>query len=555
MSNIKRILGIAVMSGLAMFGTANADEIIVTEDIAVSTTWTADNVYNMQNQIFVLPGATLTIEAGTVIASETGVGGSLVVTRGAQIFVNGTQENPVIMTSTADVETWEDDPNHPTGKDPKTGTWREGVNEWGNLTILGNGLISGSHFDGEPIEVTIDQDGDPATTDDVITRTNTKVPDGLNRRQMEGLTAAFTGDPKVLFGGGDDDDDSGSISYLSLRYTGRVIGLGNELNGLSMGGIGRETDVDHVETMNNVDDGIETWGGTVNYKYVSVWNVGDDSIDIDQGWRGKAQFGLIVQGFSTNADQGSGVGDNCFETDGAEDSDAQPVTTSTIYNFTVVGQPIDGDGGTTWRDNVRIQYRNCIFMDLGDQLVKFDNDDGDGGNGYGFNGTLSWEDTWTTPYTETSSVNIGNANADELYTVQTSGNLAEITDSVFFNIAEEDFSEADARGVRDAENNNVTADSMPIRGLTRDEAVIRGPEDQLVMQRVLSINPSAANDATTSADTAPDDGFFTPAQYRGGFSPNPSENWLLGWTAADAFGMVSQEGASSVSNESWSQLK
>jgi hypothetical protein len=149
---------------------------------------------------------------------------------------------------------------------------------------------------------------------------------------MEGLVAAFPGDTKVLYGGGNDDDDSGSISYLSLRYGGKVVGLNNELNGLSLGGIGRNTDIHHVEIMNNVDDGIEIWGGTVNLKYFSIWNVGDDSLDIDQGWRGKAQFGLIVQGYSANAAQGSGVGDNCIEIDGAEQSDYQPVTTGTIYN-------------------------------------------------------------------------------------------------------------------------------------------------------------------------------------------------------------------------------
>ena len=53
-----------------------------------------------------------------------------------------------------------------------------------------------------------------------------------------------------------------------------------------------------------------------------------------------------MQGYSTNASQGSGVGDNCFETDGAEDSDWQPVTTGTIYNATVIGQPVDGDQAT-----------------------------------------------------------------------------------------------------------------------------------------------------------------------------------------------------------------
>ena len=155
----------------------------------------------------------------------------------------------------------------------------------------------------------------------------------------------------------------------------RCVGLANELNGLSLGGVGRGTEIDHVEIMNNVDDGIEIWGGTVNLKYVSIWNIGDDSFDVDEGWRGKAQFGLIVQGYCGTKSQGSGVGDNCFEMDGAEWASAQPVGAASIYNFTVIGQPIDGDDGDrTWRDNMRAQFGNCIFMDIGEggKIIKND---------------------------------------------------------------------------------------------------------------------------------------------------------------------------------------
>ena len=149
------------------------------------------------------------------------------------------------------------------------------------------------------------------------------------------------------YGGGDDDYDAGNLSYLSIRYAGRVVGLSNELNGLSLGAIGRNTKIHHIEVMNNVDDGIEIWGGTVDLKYVSIWNVGDDSFDVDQGWRGRAQFGLIVQGYSRNASQGSGLGDNIFEFDGAENSDAQPRTRAAIYNFTTIANTESGDGTTT----------------------------------------------------------------------------------------------------------------------------------------------------------------------------------------------------------------
>jgi hypothetical protein len=103
----------ALALGLALAGTASAAEIKVTANISTSTTWTANNTYNLQQQIYVLPGATLRIQAGTIVASDTGVGGSLAVARGGQIFVEGTAENPVIMTSKADVATWtNNDPKH-----------------------------------------------------------------------------------------------------------------------------------------------------------------------------------------------------------------------------------------------------------------------------------------------------------------------------------------------------------------------------------------------------------------------------------------------------------
>jgi hypothetical protein len=484
---------------------------MVTADITTSTTWTANNTYNLQNQIYVRSGATLTIEAGTIIASDTGVGGSLAVARGSQIFVLGTKEKPVIMTSKGDVATWTDG--------PRTGSWREAQNEWGNLTIMGSAYISENAIG-----------------------TNTSTCNAANVADMEGLT---NGPSTDRYGGGNDNDDSGTIKYVSLRYGGKRIGLNNELNGLSLGGIGRGTDIHHIDIMNNVDDGIEIWGGTVNIKYFNIWNIGDDSFDVDQGWRGKAQFGLIVQGYSSQASQGSGTGDNIFETDGAEQSDYQPVTTAVVYNVTAIGQPISGDHGTAWRDNARVQYRNCIFMDLGEQLIRLDNVDGDGGAGYGFNGTLSWAATWTTPF------NAVPAHANDclpratFYPAQTSGDLAEMSDSVFYNnLHASAYTESNARGVTvlgdDAPlEHNIVAAASPIR------KIVRGPNVSylgLIMQPVVTLDPRPANDALTSFAAAPADGFFTPAQYRGAFRPDQGNTeirpWICGWTASSAFGFI-----------------
>lgn len=504
----------------------------VSSNITGQVTWTkANSPYHLKGQIYVTPGASLTIEAGVVVANFVDDQGSLAVCRGAQIHVMGTKNQPVIMTSAEDVANWTGSVVTRGGSngtvsaittmgDSKTGIWLERCNDWGNLTIMGNALISASSYGGVQV-------GD-----------NTAYPDGTNEKQMEGLV----GGSETYYGGDNDDDDSGEIHYLSLRYGGKVVGLANELNGLSMGGIGRSTDVDHVEIMNNVDDGIETWGGTVNYKYINIWNIGDDSMDVDEGWRGCAQYGLIVQGYSIDAGQGSGVGDNCFETDGAEDSDAQPMTTARFANFTVIGQT-DGDHGTAWRDNARVQYNNCIWMDLGEQLVKADGDDGDGQSGYGHNGTMSWADTWTTSYNTWAAsayaqINLGGESLTEVYgqylTQNPDDSLACIKDSVFYNnLFAAAYTEATNRGVFDASNRNIVEpEGMPIQALVRGELVERGGKD---MEPVTFINPCAANDAVTTTNKI-SHASFQPAPFRGGFSPY--YNWLEGWTAVDAYSMT-----------------
>lgn len=505
----KNLTTVVLFAGATMLSSsAFAAEVSVSGNIGTSTTWTKNNTYNLVGQVMVLPGATLTIQPGTVIAS--GTGGSLAVTRGARISAVGNQSEPIIFTSKNDVLTW-------TAGDPKTGTWRPVCNEWGNLTIMGRAYISEN-----------------------AVATNSASPNANNIATMEGLTAAAPGDTNVLYGGGDDLDDSGTLAFCSFRYGGLVIGLANELNGLSLGGVGKETTIDHMEIMNNVDDGIEIWGGTVNLQYVSVWNIGDDSLDIDQGWRGKVQFGLIVQGYSANAAQGSGTGDNCIEIDGAEQSDYQPVTTGVMYNMTVIGNngsnatgSNGGDHGVAYRDNARMQIRQSIFMDLGEKLVALDNIDGDGGAGYGFNGTLTWASTWTTPWNTYSTVNAP-ANPATFYQAQTNGLLNEIKDSVFFNnINPAAYTEADLRGVRLKGNSNVTATTSPVAAVTR--AAVVNPTATLAVKRVISLDPRATNDAILSVGTAPNDGFFRPVTYRGAFGP--TENWLCGWTAADAFGM------------------
>jgi len=543
----------------AMGLSSQALALDVTGNITTDTTWTAaDSPVFLKAPILVKDGASLTIEAGVVVITLAADDGGIVVTRDSQIFVQGTKDAPVIMTSGADVATWagttfEGPADAPTAitavGDPTTGTHREVDSEWRNLTIMGNGVIAASEFD-------FTKDGNPDPRLDPDTGiANPDIPDGTASASMEGLNESDGTASEIAYGGDDDNDDSGSISYLSMRYTGRVLGAGDELNGVSLGALGRETDISHIDLMNNVDDGIEIWGGTVNIKYFNIWNIGDDSFDVDQGWRGKVQFGLIVQGYASSGapKQGSGAGDNIFETDGAEQSDAQPRTTSVIYNVTAIGMP-NGDGATTWRDNARVQYRNMLFIEVGEELVRPDGDDGDGGEGYGFNGTHDFLSIWSTPASTLPAINAGaGAYAPAaLYVNQVDGNLAEITDSVvydtdglsdggdlafFVGVLNGSAGAAESR----AESYNLVVDTLPIAKLDRSGASASIDGKTYTLIAPAGLDPRGAIDEVkTSVMTAPVDGFFTPAPFRGGFSA--TKNWAEGWTAADAFGFFANTG-------------
>ena len=510
--------GLSIGLGLAPIAVAQT-VVTVSSNITTSTTWTANNVYSLSGDIYVEPGATLTIQAGTVIASLNS--STLAVCRGAQILANGTRTAPIIWTSDNDRATW-------TNGDPTTGTYRQTANnEWGNLTIMGAGYISENQVG-----------------------TNTAAPSASNYADMEGLSPSNTA--LNDYGGGNDNDDSGSISYCSFRYGGRTAAPNVELNGLSLGGVGRNTEISYIEILNNLDDGIEVWGGTCNLKYFSIWNIGDDSLDMDQGWRGKAQFGLIVQGYSGTGSQGSGVGDNALELDGAELCSYQPVTTGVLYNLTVIGAPPStaasstaGDQLVEFRDNCNMQIRNSIFMDGGDETIRNGVTDGENGNtGYGCNSTLSYAARWTTPYTTTSTVNPF-ANPATAYTAQTSGNLIDFRDNVFFNnIRANAYTGANANfvftgGSGTANANNSIATSSPITSITRGSfSLVNGTN---TMAPVTFLDPTPANDALTAVEFAPNDGFFTAARYRGAFARG--NNWLSGWSAVARFGLTSNSSA------------
>ncbi len=245
-------------------------EFVVSANIMGDATWETGKTYILAGRIAVLEGVTLTIEPGTVVKGQAGTQSNataLIIARGAKIMAEGTADLPIIFTTVSDEITPADvaDGNVASPNlDPVTNGY------WGGLIILGKAPISAS----------------------------------ASAVQIEGIP---TSDANGLYGGDDPEDNSGVLRYISIRHGGTNIGSGNEINGLTLGGVGSGTVVDHIEIVSNQDDGIEWFGGTVNVTNVVVWNVGDDAIDTDQSWAGTLDNFVVVT-----------PGGSCFELDGPE---------------------------------------------------------------------------------------------------------------------------------------------------------------------------------------------------------------------------------------------
>jgi hypothetical protein len=250
-------------------------EFILTTNITANTTWETGKTYVLGGRITVTSGATLTIEPGVLVKGQAGIGANataLIIARGAKLNANGTAALPIIFTSVADGLTPE---NIAAGTyvSPNLAPTINGL--WGGVLILGKAKISASNASGD-----------------------------VSEAQIEGIP---TSDQNGLYGGNDDADNSGSIKYISIRHGGANIGNGNEINGLTLGGVGSGTVIENVEIVANQDDGIEFFGGKVSVKNAVVWNVGDDAIDTDQSWSGTLDNFVVIT-----------PADHCFELDGPE---------------------------------------------------------------------------------------------------------------------------------------------------------------------------------------------------------------------------------------------
>ena len=280
-----------------------------------TVTWTKDNEYILEGFVFVNDGQVLTIEPGTVIRFRAGQAenaSALIVSRGGKIIANGTREEPIIFTAEGD--------------DLEGSVTKDARGLWGGLIILGNA----------PINL---EEGEAS---------------------IEGIPFA---EPRGIYGGVDENDDSGELRYVSIRHGGTNIGEGNEINGLTLGGVGQNTKIQYVEVIANNDDGIEIFGGTVNLENIVISGCDDDAFDYDLGWTGNGQFWLGIQS--------DYLGDNLIEAGGGID----PVTGLSqslpkIYNATMVGNGETGNGACAiFERNAGGIIANSIFLNKAKGIV------------------------------------------------------------------------------------------------------------------------------------------------------------------------------------------
>lgn len=295
---------------------ARSQQVVVKDSIVGNVTWTADETYLVQGYLYVVDGAMLTIEPGTVIMGDKATKGSIIVERGGKIIAQGTAQRPIIMTSAL-----------PPGQ--------RAAGDWGGLILCGKAPINQNN--------------------------------SLNGGTYPGGDAQIEGGPRTHYGGTDPHDNSGIVSYVRIEYPGIALAPNNEINGLTFGGVGDYTQIDHVQVSYSGDDSYEWFGGTVRCKYLIAYKGLDDDYDTDFGFSGAVQFGISERDPNIADISGS----NGFESDNDNPPNFwNPRTRAVFTNMTIIGPQPDTSAaynalfnrGAHLRRNTELCIYNSVVM-------------------------------------------------------------------------------------------------------------------------------------------------------------------------------------------------
>ncbi len=275
-----------------------SENLTIKGSITTNTTWAAKNKYLLQGFVYVEAGATLTIEPGTVIRGDKSTKATLIIKPGAKIIAEGTKLKPIVFTS-----------NQAKGS--------RNYGDWGGIIVLGKAPVNKS----------------PATIE---------------------------GENISTFGGTDENDNSGIIKYVRIEFGGIAFETDKEVNGLTLGGVGKGTTIEYVQVTQNGDDAFEWFGGSVNAKYLISYKNLDDDFDTDWGYSGNVQYGLAYRDPKV-ADQCSCSDSNGFESDNdAAGSDAQPQTNCKFANMSIF--IADGTPDAKFRSSFRLRRNSALSI-------------------------------------------------------------------------------------------------------------------------------------------------------------------------------------------------
>ena len=420
-----------LMSFLFCISIGFAQAVTVEGDLTADATWTSDNTYYLNNQLFVKDGVTLTIEAGTEILGRYDANYSadnpapcVVVEQGGMIMAEGTVDAPITFRSELDP----DDANYGNGR---------GL--WGGLIINGYAPISNTG--------------------------------GVSN--VEGLTS-------VQYGGTNPDDNSGVLRYVRVWNGGSSIAPDNEINGITLAGVGRGTTVEYCEVALNLDDGFEMFGGTVDLKHCAVFAVGDDAFDTDNGYQGRGQFLLVVR-----ADDS----DKAHEMDNATngDLDSQPRSHPHFANVTVISSPAHAEDGLRLREGTGGDFRNYIIHGANDGVRNDENG----------------SEVVTQDLTEAAAA----GHPDYLY----------ISGSMIMNgLADVPWDDFDEEG-----------DGTWTGTYVSESVGLSISVDADGMPEMLDVTPTLGGIAYEGVDEVIEDDFFEQVNYKGAFG---SHNWMEEWS-------------------------
>jgi hypothetical protein len=257
--------------------------------------------------------ATLTIEPGVLVYANTTNADNdfLVVNRGSRMVADGTETAPIIFTAQQNLAGTVTD---------------ESQGLWGGIIMAGRAPIANCNLAGVA--------GGAANCENVVEGTG-----------------------NALYGGATPTDSSGVVRYVQIRYSGTVISPDNELQGLTLGGVGSGTTLSHIQVHNSSDDGIEIFGGRANMRYVVATGSDDDAFDVDTGWQGFVQFLLTVQKPSnTQTDNFS------MEIDSNGSEDALPRTFGRLANFTLIQTSTATNAAIRLRGGADFTFVNGIVV-------------------------------------------------------------------------------------------------------------------------------------------------------------------------------------------------